>query len=190
VNIIKTAIRVFAVTILYFVCFAVISGALLAPASEQSAPAETGATLLALFLVSLINAAVWSYVIFRSRWTSGRLILTIFFIFFGVSTVMPQIESAYFITRLPPGMLPRLFLAGLIMAATFAPLAVLILGKAKRSTNETLPLACEVIVDCRCLRRSLFHFRLLYRVEESGSAGLLRWKRSGRLHLSHNKSGT
>jgi hypothetical protein len=140
VNIIKTAIRVFAVTILYFVCFAVISGALLAPASEQSAPAETGATLLALFLVSLINAAVWSYVIFRSRWTSGRLILTIFFIFFGVSTVMPQIESAYFITRLPPGMLPRLFLAGLIMAATFAPLAVLILGKAKRSTNETLPL--------------------------------------------------
>jgi hypothetical protein len=140
VNIIKTAIRVFAVTILYFVCFAVISGALLAPASEQSAPAETGATLLALFLVSLINAAVWSYVILRSRWTSGRLILTIFFIFFGVSTVMPQIESAYFITRLPPGMLPRLFLAGLIMAATFAPLAVLILGKAKRSRNETLPL--------------------------------------------------
>ena len=53
---------------------------------------------------------------------------------------MPQIESAYFITRLPPGMLPRLFLAGLIMAAIFAPLVVLILGKAKRSTNEISPL--------------------------------------------------
>ncbi len=50
---------------------------------------------------------------------------------------MPQIESAYFITRLPPGMLPRLFLAGLIIAATFAPLAVLIVGKAKQPTNET-----------------------------------------------------
>jgi len=140
VNIIKTAIRVSAVTILYFVCFAVVSGALLAPASEQPDPAQAGATLLALFLVSLINAAVWSYVILRSRWTSWKLILTIFFIFFGVSTVMPQIESAYFITRLPPGMLPRLFLAGLIMAAIFAPLVVLILGKAKRSTNETTPL--------------------------------------------------
>ena len=139
-NIIKTAIRVSAVTILYFVCFAVVSGALLAPASEQPDPAQAGATLLALFLVSLINAAVWSYVILRSRWTSWKLILTIFFIFFGVSTVMPQIESAYFITRLPPGMLPRLFLAGLIMAAIFAPLVVLILGKAKRSTNETTPL--------------------------------------------------
>jgi len=48
---------------------------------------------------------------------------------------MPQIESAYFITRLPPGLLPRLFLAGLIIAAVFAPLAVLILGKAKWQAN-------------------------------------------------------
>jgi hypothetical protein len=137
VNIIVTAIRVVAVTIVYFVCFAIVSGALLAPASEQPAPAEAGATLLALFLVSLINAAVWSYLILRSRWTSWKLILTVFFLFYGVSTVMPQIESAYFITRLPAGMLPRLFLAGLILAAVFAPLAVLILGKAKSLTNET-----------------------------------------------------
>jgi fumarate reductase subunit D len=50
---------------------------------------------------------------------------------------MPQIETAYFITRLPPGMLPRLFIAGIIIAAVFAPLAVLILGKAKPVTNET-----------------------------------------------------
>jgi hypothetical protein len=144
VNIIVTAIRVVAVTIVYFVCFVVVSGALLAPASEQPAPAEAGATLLALFLVSLINAALWSYLILRSRWTSWRLILTVFLVFFGVSTVMPQIESAYFITRLPPGMLPRLFLAGLIIAAIFAPLAVLILGKAKRSTNEPSPLKISI----------------------------------------------
>ena len=143
-NIIVTAIRVVAVTIVYFVCFVVVSGALLASASEQPAPAEAGATLLALFLVSLINAALWSYLILRSRWTSWKLILTVFLVFFGVSTVMPQIESAYFITRLPAGMLPRLFLAGLIIAAIFAPLAVLILGKAKRSTNETSPLKISI----------------------------------------------
>jgi hypothetical protein len=132
---IVTAIRVVAVTIVYFVCFVVVSGALLAPASEQSAPAEAGATLLALFLVSLINAAFWSYLILRSRWTSWKLIVTVFLVFYGVSTVMPQIESAYFIKRLPPGLLPRLFLAGLILAAVFAPLAVLILGKAGSSAN-------------------------------------------------------
>lgn len=139
-KIIITAIRVAAVTVLYFVCFAVVSGALLAPATEQPAPAEAGATLLALLLVSLINAAVWSYIIFRSRWTGWKLILTIFLVFYGVSTVMPQIESAYFITRLPPGLVPRLFLAGLIIAAVFAPLSVLILGKAKSSANESVHL--------------------------------------------------
>src|SRR6185503_10568754 len=122
-NVLITAIRFFAVTIVYFVCFVVVSGALLAPASTQDVPAEAGATLLALVLVSLINAAVWTYVILRSRWTGWKLILTVFFVFYGVSTVMPQVESAYFITRLPPGMLPRLFLAGLILAAVFSPLA-------------------------------------------------------------------
>jgi hypothetical protein len=136
-SVLMTAIRVFAVTIAYFVCFAVVSGALLASASQQNVPAEAGATLGGLFLVSLINAAVWTYVILRSRWTGWKLILTVFLVFYGVSTLMPQIESAYFITRLPPGMLPRLFLAGLIMAAVFAPLAVLILGKARASTNKT-----------------------------------------------------
>ena len=132
-----TAIRFLAVTILYFVCFAVVSGALLSNAAEQPAPAAASATLLTLFIVSLINAAVWTYVILRSRWTGWKLILAVFFVFFGVSTVMPQIETAYFVRGLPPGMLPRLFLAGMITAAVFAPLAVLILGKTRSQANET-----------------------------------------------------
>jgi hypothetical protein len=130
---IVTAIRVFAVTILYLVCFAAVSGALLSNASEQHG--DSKATLLALLVVSLINAAVWTYLIRRSQWTGWKLILAVFFLFFGVGTLMPQIETAYFITRLPPGLLPRLFLAGLIIAAVFAPLAVLILGKAKSQAN-------------------------------------------------------
>lgn len=130
--VIATAARFLAVTILYFGSFAVVSGALLSTPAEQPTPAEAAATLGALLIVSLTNAAVWTYVILRSRWTGWKLILAVFFVFYGVGTLMPQIETAYFVTRLPPGMLPRLFLAGLIMAAVFAPLAVLILGKAKR----------------------------------------------------------
>ncbi len=130
-----TAIRFLAVAILHFVCFVVVSGALLSTPSEQPAPSEAGATLLALFIASLITAAVWTYVILRSRWSGWKLILTVFVVFFGVVTFMSQIETAYFVTRLPPGMLPRLFLAGLIIAAVFAPLAVLILGKAR--SHET-----------------------------------------------------
>ena len=44
---------------------------------------------------------------------------------------MPQIETAFFLTHLPPGMLSRLFLSGVIIAALFSSLAVLILGRRK-----------------------------------------------------------
>ena len=131
------AIRLVALTILYFICFAVVSGALLAPTAEQSGAiqagqaSQAGAALAALLTVSILNAAVLAYVIIRSRWAGWKLILTIFFVFYGVTTVLPQIETAFFLTRLPPGMLPRLFLAGAIVAALFSPLAVLILGKRK-----------------------------------------------------------
>lgn len=132
-----TAIRFAPVTLLYFVSFVVVSGALLATASQPPTPAEAGATLLALLVISLLTAAVFTYVILRSSWTGWKLIVTIFFVFYGVGTLMPQIESAFFITTLPPGMVPRLFLAGAIMGAVFAPLAVLILGKARSRTVAT-----------------------------------------------------
>ena len=136
-SLILTAIRFVAVTILYFGSFVVVSGALLSTASQQDTPADASATLLALLIVSLLNAAVWTYVIRRSGWTGWKLILTVFVVFYGANTLMPQIETAYFVTRLPPGMLPRLFIAGIIIAAVFAPIAVLILGKAKREANVT-----------------------------------------------------
>ena len=142
--IIVTAIRFFAVTILYFASFVIVSGALLSQPSEQPSPEEAGATLIALFIVSLISAAVWTYVILRSRWSGWKLVLAVFFVFFGVGTVMSQIETAYFVTRLPPGMLPRLFLAGMIIAAVFAPLAVLILGKLRSYPHQPSRLGMPV----------------------------------------------
>ena len=133
---IVTAIRFLAVTILYFICFAFVSGALLSTAIEQPAPADASATLLPLLIVSLINAAVWTYVILRSRWSGWKLVMTVFLVSYGVSTVMSQIETAYFVTRLPPGVLARLFLAGMLTSVLFAPLAVLFLGKFKSQPNE------------------------------------------------------
>ena len=137
---IVTIIRLLAVTILYFSSFAVVSGALLANVSPQPAPNEAGAALLSLLVISLINAAVWSYVILRAGWTGWKLVLAIAFVFYGVTTLMPQIETAFFITSLPPGILPRLFIAGAIIAAVFSPLSVLILGRARsRPDGMTWP---------------------------------------------------
>ena len=79
--ILLTAIRFVAVSILYFVCFVVVSGALLSTTAEQSAPANAAATFTALLLVSVINAALWTYVIRRSRWTGWKLIVTVLLVF-------------------------------------------------------------------------------------------------------------
>lgn len=132
--VIKTVVRLLALVVVYLVCFVVVSGALLSTTTDRPSPDEAGATLLALLVVSLINAAVWTYVIQRSHWSGWRLILAVFFVLYGVSTLMPQIETAYFV-RLPPGMLARLFIAGLIIAAVFSPLAVLIFGKIRSQTE-------------------------------------------------------
>lgn len=131
----KTAVRILALALVYFVCFIVVAGALLSTTTDQPSPSEGGAALPAMLVVSLVQAVVWTYVILRSRWNGWKLVLSVLLVTYGVGTLMPQIETAYFITRLPPGMLPRLFIAGLIVAAVFAPLAVLILGKIRSHAN-------------------------------------------------------
>jgi hypothetical protein len=125
-------IRLIALTVLYFVCFAAVSGALLPPLDEHPTAAQASAAVVALLVVSFLNSAVLVYVILRSRWAGWKLVLAVFFICYGVMTVVPQIETAYFVTRLPPGMLSGLFLVGAVFAALWSPLAVLILGKRRR----------------------------------------------------------
>jgi hypothetical protein len=89
-----------------------------------------------LLIVCALNTLVLSYIILRSRWAGLRLTVTVFVLVYGVMTVMNQIESAVFITRLPPGMVPRLFLTGAIVSAVYSPLAVFILGKTRTSPDE------------------------------------------------------
>lgn len=94
---------------------------------------QTSKVLMALLTVCFLNTIVLSYIILRSRWAGWRLIATVFFVFYGVMTFISQIESVVF-HILPPGMLPRLFLMGVLIAAPFSPLAVIILGKRKADT--------------------------------------------------------
>jgi len=92
---------------------------------------------LLLLAVCLLQVMVMTHLILRSRWTGWRLVAATFFIFYGVTTFMPQIESAVFLTHLPRGTVPRLFLMGALIAAPFSVLAVLILGKRKAVPRDT-----------------------------------------------------
>lgn len=79
--------------------------------------------------MSVLNTAVLTYVTLRSRWSGWKLILTLALGFFGVATVMPQIETAVFVRTLPPGFLTRLVLAGFLFSFLYAPIIVLLLRK-------------------------------------------------------------
>lgn len=124
-------VRLIVLVVLYFICFAAVSAALFQLPADPATPPEDNPAL-ALLVVSFLNTVLLTYVIVRSRWAGWKLIGAVFLMFFGISTLMPQIETAYFLTRLPPGMLPRIFLSGAITAALFSPLAVLVLGKRKQ----------------------------------------------------------
>jgi Ca2+/Na+ antiporter len=127
--------RVMVLTIVLFICISLAAGVVGQPPGA-SAPEPAGSAAFALVIVCVLDTIVLTHFILRSRWTGWRLAAAVFFVFYGVSTFMPQIESAVFITRLPAGMLPRLFVMGVLFAAPFAVVAVLILGKWKRTTSD------------------------------------------------------
>ena len=136
----KTALfvvaRVIALTIVLFISFAIAAGVAGLSGNSQS-PEQGAAAALPLLAVCLLEVVVMTHLILRSRWAGWKLVAAVFFVFYGVTTFMSQIESAVFLTRLPSGMVPRLMLMGAVIAALFSPLAVLILGKRKSAAADT-----------------------------------------------------
>ena len=128
-------LRVVGLIAIHFICFTLISAALFPPPAKELTPADAGAALTALLAVSLLSTIVLAYVIIRSRYAGWHLFLAIFVILYGVMTVMPQIETAYFV-KLPSGMLSRLFLFGAIFSTVFSLFAVLVLGKRRPEGNS------------------------------------------------------
>lgn len=146
-TIIIVGLKVIALTIILTLCFIVAAAISLgsqpvAGAVDESSPADGGSALLPLLVSSFLQTVVFTYIILRSRWTGWKLTAAVFLAFYGLHTVVAQIESAVYLpTQLPPGMIPRLFVMGAIIAGVFSPLAVLILGKMRR--KETLQAPTE-----------------------------------------------
>jgi len=126
-------LKFLALVILYFILFAVISATILPRLQQSPSDYEPLSALSALLLMSVLNAALLTYITLRSRWSGCQLIVTLAVVFFGVATVMPQIETAVFVRTLPPGFLSRLFLAGFLFPFLYAPLLVLLAGNRRQS---------------------------------------------------------
>ena len=130
-------LRFLVLVILYFILFAVISATILPRIQQSPADYEPLSALTALLLMSGLNAALLTYITLRSRWSGWKLIVTLAVVFFGVATVMPQIETAVFVRTLPPGFLSRLFLAGFLFSFLYAPLLVLLIGSRRQGEFTT-----------------------------------------------------
>ena len=134
---ISLILRVVALTFVLFVCFSIGSGIAMRGIAPPSS--ADGSATISLVVVCALETIVVSYLILRSRWAGWRLMLAIFVVFYGVSTFMGQSESVVFLTQLPAGMVPRLFLMGFLTAAPFSVLAVIILGKRNAHLTDHQP---------------------------------------------------
>ena len=101
------------------------------PESTPAAQAQRAASLLRPLLVyTFLVALVSAWIIQRSRWRGLKLIAALTFTFYGLMTVITQIETiVYLRAKMPPGLIKSLFVMGAIVAVLFVPVAVLIMGK-------------------------------------------------------------
>jgi hypothetical protein len=112
------------VVVLTFLLFAIFSVNFL----ELKLDEQILAAPVAWLFVAFLDALVLSYPICRSRWSGLRLVLTVFFVFYGVMVLLFQIEMLAF-PIIPAEELREILINGAIMTAIFSPLAVLIHGR-------------------------------------------------------------
>jgi hypothetical protein len=113
--------------------------------SPQTAPGRQPAPsdiLIGFLTFSLCVGIVVSYLILRSSWRGWTLAGALAVSMYGISTVVSQIESIFFLSnKLPRGLIRALFVEEAIATALFAPVAVLVLGKWRAASPASASLA-------------------------------------------------
>lgn len=111
-----------------------------AATASQSAE-ETAQAGTALLVVSIVNALLLAYPIWRSRWHGLKLVGAVLLVFFGVQTFMSQIETIFFGSafNIPAAEMRSIVLTGFLTALFFSFLAVIILGKIRQPKEADAP---------------------------------------------------
>lgn len=136
---------------------------------------QTLKVLISLLAVCFLDTIVLAYIILRSRWSGWRLIATVFLVFYGVMTFIAQIESLIF-NILPPGVLPRLFLMGILITVPFSLLAVLVLGKGKADTATSNEPNSRLIMPVKEWAWKLAVIAIVYMILYSTFGYFIAWK--------------
>jgi hypothetical protein len=126
-------LRLIAAILGFLVCFVVSYGLVMAGMNTASTePPPSPVVLLAVALMTVLPIA---WVVLRARTRGWPLAVSAMVIFFGVQIFLPQVETLIFQAwpafahKVPIGIVPRLFVAGLLQAVLWVPLAVRLLGR-------------------------------------------------------------
>ena len=120
-------------------------------AMEAASQEQAGNVVLLLLIINIVNALLFSLVVTQSRWRGWPLVLGLTFAFYGVQTLIGQIEAIVFLTplgeRFGVGSVPTLtmpmdfitsqFIIGAAQAVVAAPLAILLFGKIKPDKDRS-----------------------------------------------------
>lgn len=83
-----------------------------------------------LAMACALQTAVFGFIVLRSRWRGWKLVVTLFLVFYGVTTVMSQMEMLVFLPwSMSSGMLPKLLAAHLLSSGFFSLVTVCVLGR-------------------------------------------------------------
>lgn len=111
--------------------------------AESLSPAEASFAGLALLIVCTVDTLLLGLFILTARLYGWRLMLITALLYYGIKTFQANIEAAYFMLNLTSDLIPRLFTMTLPITLLWPPLAVWLLGKARRpnaNLDEPSPL--------------------------------------------------
>lgn len=147
--------KMIALSLILTVSMVIISGFVVPMDGAQSTASagDEGRIILLLWIVNAVNAFLISLVVLKTEWRGWSLVLGLSLAFYGVQTVVGQIEAIVFLTPLGEnwgaGSVPALtmpldfiasqFIVGAGQAAIGVPAAVLLFGKQKedRKGNQS-----------------------------------------------------
>ena len=128
----KWILRLALLFVVFVVCFVAggmaVAGVLPDPSNSQPGLVSPAAGLL---IIALVNVLVVAALVLASRWDGWKLAGSLALAYYGAVTVLPQIETWYFLSSITVGaqLLTRLFVMGIPTAFLFVPAAVWILRR-------------------------------------------------------------
>lgn len=183
------ALKTAAIAVVMLITMVLVSGLVLPPDANETDSQEAGGVMIRLFVVCAVNALILALVVTQSRWRGLPLVLGLMFAFYGVQTLIGQIEAIVFLTPLGEkwgaGSIPMLmmpldfilsqFVIGAAQSAIGIPFASLLFGNIKRDRDER-PIALTTEMGAGQWAWKLGAIIVLYELLYFGFGYYVAWK--------------